>query len=127
MKSFELVLRANNTAVQVLCKSGIKVDRNDVGGVNYGNSTGIRVPHLRIKVLLSASTKLNTWLEAADIVTDLYVDVYAAPKGYREHMKRQRAFVSEQDKLTDRAARLLGQIERSESGAIFLGLSDHQK
>jgi len=100
------------------------MDRNDIGGVNYSNSTGIRVPHLGIKVLLSASTKLNTWLEAADIVTDLYIDIYAAPKGYREHIERQRAFVSEQDKLTDRVARLLGQIERSEPGVIFLSLSD---
>lgn len=125
MKSFELVLRANHAAVQVLCKSGIKVDRNDVGDINYSNSTGIRVPHLGIKVLLNASTtKFNTWLEAADIVTDLYIDIYVAPKGYRDHIERQRAFVGKQDKPTDRAARLLCHIERSEPGIIFLGLSD---
>lgn len=127
VKSLEAVMRANNTAIQVLCKSGINVDRNDVGGVNYSNSTGIRVPHLGIKALLSVSPNRNTWLEAADIATDLYVDIYAAHKEYREHIERRRAFVSEQDKLTDRVARLLGQIERSVSGAVFLGLSDHQK
>lgn len=49
-------------------------------------------------------------MEAADVVTDFYADIYGAPRGFREHIEKQRAFVSEQDKLTDRAARLLGQM-----------------
>lgn len=111
VKSVETVLRVNSAALQILCNSGIKVDSNDVGGVNYSKSTGLRMPHLGVKVLLNASTERNAWLEAADIATDLYVDIYAAPKGFKEHIERQRAFVNEQDRLTDRVTRLLSRME----------------
>ncbi|KAF9450414.1 hypothetical protein P691DRAFT_468038 [Macrolepiota fuliginosa MF-IS2] len=115
VKSFEMVMRANDSALQILCDSGIKIDSNDVGGMNYSKSTGLQIPHIVVKVLLRASAERNAWLEAAHVATDLYVDMYAAPKGFREHIEKQRAFVSEQDKLTDRAARLLSRTEGGRS------------
>lgn len=114
VKSAETIFRANGAAFQITCNVGIKIDSNDVGGVNYSKATGLQIPHLGAKALLKASVERNAWLEAADISTDLYVDIYAAPKGYREHIEQQRAFVGEQDKLTDRAARLLSRMEGSE-------------
>jgi hypothetical protein len=78
-----------------------------------------------VKFLLNASTERNTWLEAADIVSDLYADIYAAPKGYKEHIKRQRAFVSEQDELTDRAAKLLSRVEESELSTSLSTVLDY--
>ncbi|KXN92475.1 Protein CSF1 [Leucoagaricus sp. SymC.cos] len=115
VKSVETILRANSAALQILYKSGIKLDSNDVGGVNYSKSTGLRIPHLGVKVLLNSSSERNVWLEAVDVAADLYMDVYTAPKGYKEHIERQRAFVSEQDKMTDRAAKLLSRMDGGRS------------
>ncbi|KAJ3575090.1 hypothetical protein NP233_g1335 [Leucocoprinus birnbaumii] len=111
VKSLETVLRANGTALQVLCKFGVRLDSNDVGGVNYSKLTGLRIPHIGAKVLLNASVERDAWLEAVDITSDLYIDIYAAPKGFKDHIERQRTFVSEQDRLTDRVARMLSRME----------------
>jgi carbohydrate-selective porin OprB len=111
----ETTLRIRNSALHLVCNSGIKLDSNDVGGSNYAKSLGLRVPHVGIKVLLNGSAERNTWLEAADVKTDLYVDIYTAPKGFKGHIAKQRAFVAEQDKLTDRAAMILSRMNGGRS------------
>lgn len=120
VKSVEITLRADSAALGIICKSGIKIDSNDVGGLNYGRSTGLRIPDINVKALLNASTERNTWLEAADIATDLYVDIYASPKGFKQHIEKQRAFVSEQDKVTGRMAKLLGRMQRGQASSFFI-------
>lgn len=118
-----MTLRVNGAALQIICKSGVKIDSNDVGGKNYSKSTGLRIPHIGVKILLNASAERNAWLEAADVTTDLYVDIYAAPRGFKEHIEKQRAFVSEQDKLTGRAARMLSRMEGGRHGFYLQTLS----
>lgn len=108
IESIEVVLRAKNSAIQFICKSGIMLDINDAGGWFYSKSTSICVPYIEGKVLLNASAERNTWLEAANVSMDMYLDVYSAPRGFKEHVEKQRAFVEEQDILTGRAARFLG-------------------
>lgn len=111
----EATLRIGNSALHLICNSGIKLESNDFGGANYAKSLGLRIPHVGIKVLLKGSTERNTWLEAADVMTDLHVDMYTAPKGFKAHIAKQRAFVAEQDKPTDRAAKVLSRINGSSS------------
>ncbi|XP_006461147.1 hypothetical protein AGABI2DRAFT_185437 [Agaricus bisporus var. bisporus H97] len=106
----EATLRIGNSALHLICNSGIKLESNDLGGANYAKSLGLRILHVGIKVLLKGSTERNTWLEAADVMTDLHVDMYTAPKGFKAHIAKQRAFVAEQDKPTDRAAKVLSRI-----------------
>jgi hypothetical protein len=108
IKGVETTLRIRHSALHLVCNSGIKFDSNDVGGSNYGKSLGLRIPHVGIKVLLNGSPERNTWLEAADVTTDLYADIYIAPKGFKAHIASQRAFVAEQDLPTDRMAIILG-------------------
>lgn len=89
---------------------GLKFDSNDLGAHHYCRVTSIRIPHISTKVLLTASTERNIWLEAAEIIFDAYLDIYSAPKGHRLTTRAQLAFVEEQDKLTGRAKRMFDQL-----------------
>ena len=91
----------------VVClEQGLKFDSNDLGAHHYRRVTSIRIPHISSKVLLTASTERNVWLEAAEIIFDAYLDIYSAPKGHRLATRAQTTFVEEQDRLTDRAKRI---------------------
>jgi hypothetical protein len=85
---------------------GVKVDTNDLGGRYHRKVTSLRIPEAVIKVLLAVSSESNRWLEAAEVIADAFLDIYASPRGYRDMTRAQTAFVEEQDRLTSRARRM---------------------
>ena len=97
-------------AVVVRLDQGLKFDSNDLGAHHYRRVTSIRIPQVSSKILLTASTERNVWLEAAEIIFDAYLDIYSAPKGHRLTTRTQLAFVEEQDRLTGRAKRMFDQL-----------------
>lgn len=101
--------------MMVRLDQGLKFDSNDLGAHHYRRVTSIRIPHISSKVLLTACTERNVWLEAGEIVFDAYLDIYSAPKGHRLTTRAQLAFVEEQDRLTGRAKRMFNQL-RHRSG-----------
>ena len=90
---------------------GVRVDTNDLGGRYHRKVTSLRVPKAFVKVLLSASTESSRWLEAAEIITDAYLDIYASPRGHRDMTATQIAYVEEQDILTSRARKMLVSLQ----------------
>jgi hypothetical protein len=102
----DLTWKAGLASVVVCLEHGLKFDSNDLGAHHYRRVTSIRIPHISSKVLLTASTERNIWLEAAEIVFDAYLDIYSAPKGHRLMTRAQSTFVEEQDRLTGRAKRM---------------------
>ena len=95
----------------VVClKEGLRFDGNDLGAHHYRRVTSIRIPYISSKLLLTASTEQNVWLEGAEIIFDAYLDIYSAPKGHRLTTRAQSTFVEEQDRLTGRAKRLFDQL-----------------
>lgn len=110
VKAVDLTWRAGLAALVVRFNQGLKFDSNDLGAHHYRRVTSIRIPHISSKVLLTASTERNVWLEAAEMVFDVYLDIYSAPKGHRLTTRVQLAFVEEQDRLTGRAKRIFEQL-----------------
>jgi hypothetical protein len=86
---------------------GVRVDSNDLGGHYHRKLTSLKIPKVFVKVLLSTSGASNHWLEAAEIITDAYLDIYASPRGHRKMTATQIAYVEEQDILTNRARQML--------------------
>ena len=102
----DLTWKAGLASVVVCLGQGLKFDSNDLGAHHYRRVMSIRIPHISSKVLLTASTERNVWLEAAEIIFDAYLDIYSAPKGHRLMTRAQSTFVEEQDRLTGRARRM---------------------
>jgi hypothetical protein len=101
-----VIWRAGHGALVISLPRGVKVDTNDLGGRYHRKVTTLRVPEAVIKVLLAVSSESNRWLEAAEIIADAFLDIYASPHGHRDMTRAQAAFVEEQDRLTNRARRM---------------------
>ena len=107
ISTFDATWRAGHAAVMISFPQGIRADTNDLGGRYYRKVSSLRVPKVFVKVLLSASTESDRWLEAAEIIADAYLDIYASPRGHRDTTATQIAYVEEQDTLTSRARQML--------------------
>jgi hypothetical protein len=106
----DITWRAGNAALILSLPCGVKVDSNDLGGLYYRKITSLRIPEIRIKILLTPVLKSNRWLEAAEIVADAFLDIYASPLGYRDMAQAQLAYVEEQDRPTGRAQRMFSPL-----------------
>ncbi|KAG6845925.1 hypothetical protein H0H87_000731 [Tephrocybe sp. NHM501043] len=102
--------RAGNAALVIDLPRGIKVDSNDLGGRYHRKATSIRVPEIYIKLLLTSSLHTDRWLEALNLFADAYMDMYSAPCGYRQISKAQLSYIEEQDRLTERARRMIAPL-----------------
>lgn len=91
---------------------GLRFDSNDLGAHQYRKVTSLRIPNLSANVLLTTIAERNTWLEAADVALDLYLDIYTSPTGHRLITRNQLAFIEEQDKLTNRAKTMFNQLRQ---------------
>ncbi|KAF8973209.1 hypothetical protein BDZ97DRAFT_665381 [Flammula alnicola] len=111
-KAIELTWKAGNAALAVQLSHGLKFDSNDLGAHQYRKVASLRVPHVSANMLLRASMERNTWLEAAEVVFDAYLDIYSSPVGHRAITRNQLAFVEEQDKLTGRAKMMFNQLRQ---------------
>ena len=88
---------------------GLRFDSNDLAGQSYMKVTSIRIPTGSIKVLNQTRERSKDWHDTAGLTFDMYMDMYAAPPGWREKAEQQRAFVNAQDYLTSRASCLYAQ------------------
>jgi hypothetical protein len=119
ISTFNATWQAGCAALMISLSQGVRVDINDLGGRYYRKVTSLRVPEVVVKVLLSASMESNRWLEAAEIITDAFLDIYASPRGYRTMTGAQIAYVEEQDRLTSRAHQMLDSL-RIHGGKVEL-------
>lgn len=117
LATVDVTWRAGNAALVLSLPCGVKVDSNDLGGLYYRKITSLRIPEIRIKVLLTPVLKNNRWLEAAEIVADVFLDIYASPLGYRDMAQAQLAYIEEQDRSTGRARRMFSSLRMTKSDA----------
>lgn len=110
--SLDVVWSTGPAAVSLSLPDGIRLDRNDLAGASYKKVTSIRLPTASVKALLASPKAPDHWYEVAQCTFDSMIDMYAAPAGWKEHARKQRAFIIEQDKTTRRAAILYSPDER---------------
>lgn len=105
-------MKAGNAALLIRLSEGIKFDSNDLGAHQYRRVVSIRVPRISGNILLTNNVGRNSWLEAAGISGDAYMDIYSSPVGHRLITRSQLAFIEEQDKLTHRAKLMFNQLRQ---------------
>lgn len=86
------------------------LEMNDLASKRYRKVTTLRVPQANIKVLITTSTGLQSWLEAANFSGDANLDVYSAPTGWQESARKQEEYIRVQDILTGRAKFLFDKL-----------------
>ncbi|KAG6841879.1 hypothetical protein C0991_005609 [Blastosporella zonata] len=110
LKTFDMTWRAANAALVIDLPRGIKTDSNDLGGRYHRKATSLKVAEIYVKLLLTSFLHKNRWLEALSFSADAYVDIYSAPRGYREMAQAQISYIEEQDRLTGRARRMAASL-----------------
>ncbi|KAG1858104.1 hypothetical protein F4604DRAFT_1684988 [Suillus subluteus] len=106
---------AGATAVNLSIPSGFSVHTNDLEGQFCGKLTSVRLPLVSLKILLSSRDSKTSWCEAADLSTDINLDVYRSPK---VRNPSQMDFMKGQDELTHRAQHLLDEVERARKASL---------
>ncbi|KAG2345485.1 hypothetical protein BDR05DRAFT_880204 [Suillus weaverae] len=103
------------TAVNLSIPSGLSVHTNDLEGQFCGKLTSVRLPLVSLKILLSSRDSKTSWCEAADLSTDINLDIYRSPK---VRNLSQMKFMKGQDELTHRAQHLLDEVERARKASL---------
>ena len=114
VKTIEATWKAGQAALLVRFPKGIKLDRNDLCTNLYKRVTSLHLPGVSVKILLTGSRRPKAWLEAAEISSEAYFDIYSSPCNHQALTLAQLAFIEEQDALTGRAKRILDQLNRTE-------------
>lgn len=107
IESVDVTWLAGLSAIQISLSQGLSVDNNNVPGKQHQSVTSIQAPQVVCRILLTSETARPSWLEAAEISFDVYLDIYSAPKGWKERGIKQSEFIREQDKPTGRAKRMM--------------------
>lgn len=76
---------------------------NDLAAKFYRKITSLRIPSASLKIFIANSSSRQSWLEAAQLTTDINLDIYSAPAGWQQSAQYQAAFICQQDALTNRA------------------------
>lgn len=117
VKPIELTWKTGHAALFVQLLQGLYFDSNDLGAHQYRNMMSLRIPQLNASVLLASSMeRKNHWLEAANVLFDVNLDIYSSPMGHQAMTRKQLAFIEEQDKLTGRAKSLFNQLRQRAKG-----------
>lgn len=123
VKRIESVWRAGHAALLLEIPKGLCFDSNDLGAHQYRKVTSIRIPEVRVCVLLTTSMEKNTCLEAFELLFDVYTDIYSSPTGHRALTRKQLSFIEEQDKLTGRAKLMFSQLRQRNKTTNLSGMS----
>lgn len=112
VETIDVTWVAGHVAVHMCVPQGVRLNLDDCATKTYLTSTSIRAPEIIIKVLISdpASLKEAIWSEAATIATNIHFKVFNAPDNWETKAFKQAAFVTEQDRLTDRATFMQNQM-----------------
>jgi hypothetical protein len=94
---------AGQAAVELSLPRGIRYETNDLGGRFHRKLASLRLPLANVKVFLAATRNRQTWLEAAEFVTDAFLDVYSSPPGWVDKSRAQAEFIHAQSAPTGRA------------------------
>ncbi|PFH51536.1 hypothetical protein AMATHDRAFT_74889 [Amanita thiersii Skay4041] len=116
LASVDITWQTNRAALAIGIPKGVVVNTNDLGSQYHQKLISLRVPSIIIKALLRSKQERAPWLEAAILETNVYLDTYLAPRGFRDHTQRQIAFIREQDQLSGRAHQMFGPCLRSQTG-----------
>ncbi|KAK0460992.1 uncharacterized protein EV420DRAFT_1746434 [Desarmillaria tabescens] len=114
LSSVHVTWKAGDAAAIISLPEGLRLDNNNLGGRFHRQLTSIRVPVASVKMLLHSLS--NRWLEAGETTLDAYIDIYTSPVNWKNLAAAQESFVTEQDDLTGRAAKMMEQFRPSDIG-----------
>ncbi|KIY46774.1 hypothetical protein FISHEDRAFT_46624 [Fistulina hepatica ATCC 64428] len=109
---------AGNAAAVLSLPGGVHLQSNDHGGPLHRKLTSIQIPVVSTRLLLSSlHMKRTRWVEALSASTDLYVDMYSSPVGWRDLADAQAEFLREQDELTGRVKHMFAALNFSSTSS----------
>jgi hypothetical protein len=108
------IWHAGQAAAELSLPQGVTFNSNDLGGKFHKKSSCLRLPSASVKLYLTAWNEQRSWVEAAELAGDTYLDIYSSPPGWLNLARAQSEFIQEQDILTGRAKRMFRRFHEGE-------------
>lgn len=99
-------LSSEDSAISVELAKGVNLDLSTWATRSCGNTVGVLVPFIIVKVLRADSMDRRRWDSVAEAQTGGSFDIYLAERGWRDAAARQQAFLRKEDAETRRIAYL---------------------
>jgi hypothetical protein len=103
IKSVDIAWVAGRSTIVVVAPDGLKLTSNDRAGQSHRKIASFQLPNAAIRLLLASNPRRTSWVEAMELLADVYIDAYSLPPGWMDTARMQRAFIQGQDTLTGRA------------------------
>ena len=102
VSSINIVWRVRKaTALEISCPNGLTVGTNNLAGNRHERLTSMRLPAAAVTIFLRGDTATRSWMKAAAISGDTFLDVYSSPK-QSPRTPTQSEFIQSQDIITNR-------------------------
>ena len=113
--SIDMVWRVGKTAVEIRCPQGFTTSTNNLAGKYHQTLTSLRLPRVAATVFLRRDTDSSrSWMEAATISGDIFLDVYSSPHQSSRGLAQDR-FIRSQDAITKRTLWIPREVVRGDS------------
>lgn len=103
IEEVDMTWQANAASIRAALSRGLQFSFNNIATSHYRKVTSIVVPDLELQMLLPPTTG-KQWLEVCRFRTNIGLDMYKSPQGWRSDAAEQRKFLAEQDGPTQRFA-----------------------
>ena len=102
VSSINIVWRVGKAAaLEISCPNGLTIGTNNLAGKRHQRSTSMRLPAVAVTIFLRGDSGTRSWMTAAAISGDTFLDVYSPPK-QSPRITTQSEFMQSQDIITNR-------------------------
>jgi len=101
IEGLSAVLFANDSAIALHLPMGVNLNTSTLATRSCSSTIGFVIPAVDVD-LLQRDPLSRKWDAVGSLQTSLSVDVYKAPKDWREKAARQQAFIRKEDAPTQR-------------------------
>ncbi|KAI5479573.1 hypothetical protein MNV49_003310, partial [Pseudohyphozyma bogoriensis] len=108
IKSVDLSVRGQGTAVQFDLPDGVAIRFDDLASAPFLKHIEIDVPSFHVRFLAPLFGRAAPWMEVASLDADLSIVLGLSETGWEEKAKVQLAFIKAQDALTKRCPFIYG-------------------
>lgn len=109
IKSIDLAIRGQGTAVQVYLPETTSIRFDDLASATFLKHIAVDVPSISVRALAPLFGKAAPWMEVASIEADFSLAVGLSVSDWQDKARIQREFIRAQDALTKRCAFIYGE------------------
>jgi hypothetical protein len=120
-----LTVTEGQTAIVAEMPRGLSVGLNTLAGQSYYSAVSLTITEIQLKVLLRITKLTTAYCEVANVFGAVELDLFGTPQGWQDKATKQQAFITTQDKATQRLQDLyvhVGNLQGTRKGPLRVGI-----